>query len=163
MDPYKYIGALNVDFQLAVTIGILAAHVLNYSKIHWGWTLGLGDVMATGGVNVIATMVPIYSVDILGMRLLFLEGGVQMLFCQDGRNIDRCRCQLLPLFWYSSVGFSKRRLYDLYPLWCNELPHFTAPILTNKCFNGEARQLGFHVLSNNRLSGDFGQRRSRRN
>ncbi|KAL3375529.1 hypothetical protein AABB24_006810, partial [Solanum stoloniferum] len=40
-------------------------------------------VMTAGGVNVIVAVVSFYYVDKLGMRLLFLEGGVQMLFCQD--------------------------------------------------------------------------------
>ncbi|KAI9074498.1 hypothetical protein K1719_043560 [Acacia pycnantha] len=36
----------------------------------------------TGIVNVIATMVSISSVDKFGRRVLFLEGGIQMLLCQ---------------------------------------------------------------------------------
>lgn len=46
MAPYKYRGALNIGFQLSVTIGILFANLLNYgfSKITggWGWRLSLG-------------------------------------------------------------------------------------------------------------------------
>nr|GMC81517.1 sugar carrier protein C-like [Ipomoea batatas] len=47
MAPYKYRGALNIGFQLSITIGILVANVLNYffSKIHWGWRLSLGGAM----------------------------------------------------------------------------------------------------------------------
>lgn len=46
MAPYKYRGALNMLFQLTITIGILVANILNYffAKIDggWGWRLSLG-------------------------------------------------------------------------------------------------------------------------
>uniref|UniRef100_A0A5B6YQ88 Putative sugar transport protein 10 n=1 Tax=Davidia involucrata TaxID=16924 RepID=A0A5B6YQ88_DAVIN len=51
-------------------------------------TLGFGDdaslisAVITGGVNVVATLVSIYSVDRYGRRILFLEGGIQMIICQ---------------------------------------------------------------------------------
>nr|CAD30830.1 monosaccharide-H+ symporter [Datisca glomerata] len=49
MAPYKYRGALNIGFQLSITIGILVANVLNYffAKIRggWGWRLSLGGAM----------------------------------------------------------------------------------------------------------------------
>ncbi|KAI5582201.1 hypothetical protein BDE02_07G069400 [Populus trichocarpa] len=51
-------------------------------------TLGFGDdaslmsAVITGVVNVVATMVSVYSVDKLGRKALFLEGGVQMIICQ---------------------------------------------------------------------------------
>ncbi|KAK9706628.1 hypothetical protein RND81_07G140300 [Saponaria officinalis] len=48
MAPYRYRGALNIGFQLSITIGILIANVLNYffAKIHdWGWRLSLGGAM----------------------------------------------------------------------------------------------------------------------
>lgn len=51
-------------------------------------TLGLGDNASlmssavTGVVNVMATFVSIFSVDKIGRRALFLEGGVQMIICQ---------------------------------------------------------------------------------
>ncbi|ONK75238.1 uncharacterized protein A4U43_C03F14800 [Asparagus officinalis] len=43
--PVKHRGGLNVLFQLAVTIGILVANLINYgaTSIHpWGWRLALG-------------------------------------------------------------------------------------------------------------------------
>ena len=43
--PVKVRGALNILFQLDVTIGILVANLVNYkaSNIHpWGWRLALG-------------------------------------------------------------------------------------------------------------------------
>ncbi|KAF3685493.1 Sugar carrier protein C [Capsicum annuum] len=47
MAPYRYRGALNIGFQLSITIGILVANVLNYffAKITWGWRLSLGGAM----------------------------------------------------------------------------------------------------------------------
>ncbi|PKI41422.1 hypothetical protein CRG98_038194 [Punica granatum] len=47
--PYKYRGALNMMFQLSITIGILVANLLNYefAKIEggWGWRLSLGGAV----------------------------------------------------------------------------------------------------------------------
>ncbi|KAJ4954467.1 hypothetical protein NE237_011250 [Protea cynaroides] len=46
MAPYKYRGALNICFQLMITIGILFANLLNYFtasiKGGWGWRVSLG-------------------------------------------------------------------------------------------------------------------------
>ncbi|KAJ8759308.1 hypothetical protein K2173_006828 [Erythroxylum novogranatense] len=46
MAPAKLRGALNIGFQMAITIGILAANLINYgtAKIEggWGWRLSLG-------------------------------------------------------------------------------------------------------------------------
>ncbi|KAG6600121.1 Sugar transport protein 10, partial [Cucurbita argyrosperma subsp. sororia] len=51
-------------------------------------TLGFGDdaslisAVISGGVNVLATLVSIFTVDKFGRRILFLEGGAQMFVCQ---------------------------------------------------------------------------------
>ena len=49
MAPHKCRGALNIGFQLSVTIGILVANMLNYSfaliKGGWGWRLSLGGAV----------------------------------------------------------------------------------------------------------------------
>lgn len=46
MAPAKLRGALNIGFQMAITIGILAANLINYGTSHikggWGWRLSLG-------------------------------------------------------------------------------------------------------------------------
>lgn len=45
MAPAKLRGAMNIMFQLAITVGILCANLINYgtAKIHpWGWRLSLG-------------------------------------------------------------------------------------------------------------------------
>ncbi|KAM5549264.1 sugar transport protein 10 [Rosa sericea] len=53
-------------------------------------TLGMGadasliSAVITGCVNVIATFISVMTVDRFGRRVLFLEGGVQMILCQIG-------------------------------------------------------------------------------
>ena len=42
----------------------------------------LMSAVITGVVNVVATLVSIFTVDKFGRRVLFLEGGAQMLICQ---------------------------------------------------------------------------------
>ncbi|KAM0977404.1 hypothetical protein ACFX13_020518 [Malus domestica] len=61
--------------------------IMFYSPVLF-MTLGFGDeaslmsAVITGGVNVVATFVSILAVDRFGRRVLFLQGGVQMLLCQ---------------------------------------------------------------------------------
>ncbi|KAJ7555377.1 hypothetical protein O6H91_05G035800 [Diphasiastrum complanatum] len=59
MAPAKLRGAMNIMFQLAITIGILAANVINYGTAKlkpWGWRLSLGlaavpaTIMFVGGL-----------------------------------------------------------------------------------------------------------------
>ncbi|KAL2623571.1 hypothetical protein R1flu_003776 [Riccia fluitans] len=58
MAPAKLRGALNIMFQLATTIGILAANLINYGtgKVNWGWRLSLGlaavpaSILTLGGL-----------------------------------------------------------------------------------------------------------------
>ncbi|XP_068469930.1 sugar carrier protein C-like [Phaseolus vulgaris] len=61
MAPYKYRGALNIGFQLSITIGILVANVLNYffAKIKggWGWRLSLGGAMVPALIITIGSLV----------------------------------------------------------------------------------------------------------
>ncbi|KAL3615038.1 Transcription factor stp1 [Castilleja foliolosa] len=61
MAPYKYRGALNIGFQLSITIGILAANVLNYGfakiKGGWGWRLSLGGAMVPALIITIGSLV----------------------------------------------------------------------------------------------------------
>jgi hypothetical protein len=51
-------------------------------------TLGFADdaslisAVITGAVNVVSTLVSIYAVDRYGRRILFLEGGIQMIVSQ---------------------------------------------------------------------------------
>ncbi|XP_048141679.1 sugar carrier protein C [Rhodamnia argentea] len=61
MAPYKYRGALNIGFQLSITIGILVANILNYffAKIKggWGWRLSLGGAMVPALIITIGALV----------------------------------------------------------------------------------------------------------
>ena len=61
MAPYKYRGALNIGFQLSITIGILVANVLNYffAKIKggWGWRLSLGGAMVPALIITIGSLI----------------------------------------------------------------------------------------------------------
>ncbi|KAL6567461.1 Transcription factor stp1 [Orobanche gracilis] len=61
MAPYKYRGALNIGFQLSITIGILAANLLNYgfAKISGslGWRLSLGGAMVPALIITVGSLV----------------------------------------------------------------------------------------------------------
>jgi len=61
MAPYKYRGALNIGFQLSITIGILVANVLNYffAKIPggWGWRLSLGGAMVPALIITVGALI----------------------------------------------------------------------------------------------------------
>lgn len=59
MAPYKYRGALNMMFQLAITIGILVANLLNYFfaqiKGGWGWRLSLGGAVVPALIIIVGS------------------------------------------------------------------------------------------------------------
>ncbi|EPS70218.1 hexose transporter 1, partial [Genlisea aurea] len=61
MAPYRYRGALNIGFQLSITIGILVANVLNYgfSKIKngSGWRLSLGGAMVPALIITVGSLI----------------------------------------------------------------------------------------------------------
>lgn len=53
-----------------------------FMTLGFGQNASLMSAVITGTVNVLATLVSIYSVDRFGRRALFLEGGMQMIVCQ---------------------------------------------------------------------------------
>ncbi|XP_073140183.1 sugar carrier protein C-like isoform X2 [Henckelia pumila] len=61
MAPFKFRGALNIGFQLSITIGILAANFLNYgfAKINGGlgWRLSLGGAVVPGLIFTVGSLV----------------------------------------------------------------------------------------------------------
>lgn len=58
--PYKYRGALNIGFQMSITIGILAANLLNYffAKIEGGggWRLSLGGAAVPALIFIVGSL-----------------------------------------------------------------------------------------------------------
>ena len=60
MAPSKYRGAFNIEFQLSITLGILAANLLNYffAKIvgGWGWRLSLGGAAIPALIIIIGAL-----------------------------------------------------------------------------------------------------------
>ncbi|GLT75552.1 hypothetical protein SLA2020_472690 [Shorea laevis] len=61
MAPSKFRGALNIGFQLSITVGILVANVLNnfFAKIKggWGWQLSLGGAMVPALIITVGSLV----------------------------------------------------------------------------------------------------------
>lgn len=53
-----------------------------FSTLGFGSSAALYSAVITGAVNVLSTVVSVYSVDKLGRRILLLEAGVQMLISQ---------------------------------------------------------------------------------
>lgn len=63
-----------------------------FKTIGFGDTASLMSAVITGLVNFVATFVSLLTVDRVGRRALFLEGGIQMFVCQV-------------LFFFSSINF----------------------------------------------------------
>lgn len=53
-----------------------------FKTIGFGSDAALMSAVITGTVNAASTFVAIFSVDKVGRRTLFIEGGIQMLICQ---------------------------------------------------------------------------------
>lgn len=53
-----------------------------FNTLGFGGDASLYSAVITGAVNVISTVVSIYTVDKLGRRILLLEAGIQMFFAQ---------------------------------------------------------------------------------
>ncbi|KAL3583980.1 hypothetical protein D5086_015041 [Populus alba] len=81
--PQLVICALIPFFQQITGINV----IMFYAPVLFK-TLGFGDdaslmsAVILGMVNVVCTAVSIYSADRFGRRILFLEGGIQMIICQ---------------------------------------------------------------------------------
>lgn len=58
MAPYRYRGALNIVFQLSITIGILGANLLNYfmAKPKYGWRVSLGCASIPGLIFIVGSL-----------------------------------------------------------------------------------------------------------
>lgn len=53
-----------------------------FKTLGFGGSASLYSTVITGAVNVLSTLVSIYSVDKVGRRMLLLEAGIQMFFSQ---------------------------------------------------------------------------------
>ncbi|KAH7652947.1 Sugar/inositol transporter protein [Dioscorea alata] len=84
----KYRPQLTMAFAIPFFQQITGINVIMFYAPVLFKTIGLGDKASlmssviSGLVNVVATFVSIFSVDKVGRRALFLEGGVQMFICQ---------------------------------------------------------------------------------
>ncbi|XP_020213076.1 sugar transport protein 10-like [Cajanus cajan] len=58
-----------------------------FKTLGFGSNASLMSSVITGGVNVVATFVSILTVDKFGRKILFLEGGIQMLICQIATGV----------------------------------------------------------------------------
>ncbi|MED6128276.1 hypothetical protein PIB30_096109 [Stylosanthes scabra] len=75
-----------------------------FRTIGFGSSASLMAALIIGGIKPLSTVVSILLVDKFGRRTLFLEGGVQMLICQD--NV------LLSKKWYIVMRYSWSRSSD---------------------------------------------------
>lgn len=74
-------------FQQLTGINVIMFYAPVLFKIlGFGNDASLMSAVISGGVNVLATLVSIFTVDKFGRRILFLEGGSQMLICQVKTN-----------------------------------------------------------------------------
>ncbi|RDX70836.1 Sugar transport protein 10, partial [Mucuna pruriens] len=70
-------------FQQLTGINVIMFYAPVLFKIlGFGNDASLMSAVITGGVNVVATFISILTVDKVGRKVLFLEGGIQMLICQ---------------------------------------------------------------------------------
>lgn len=74
--------ALQVFQQFTGINAIMFYAPVLFSTLGFGGNASLYSAVITGAVNVVSTVVSIYSVDKVGRRLLLLEAGVQMFFSQ---------------------------------------------------------------------------------
>lgn len=81
--PQLVICSLIPFFQQLTGINVIMFYApVLFKTLGFGANASLMSSAITGVVNVIATLVSIFSVDKFGRRGLFLEGGTQMLICQ---------------------------------------------------------------------------------
>lgn len=92
MAPYKYRGALNIGFQLSITIGILVANVLNYffDKIKggWGWRLSLGGAMVPALIITVGSLILPETPNSMIERQKIDEAKSKLLRIRGVANVD---------------------------------------------------------------------------
>ncbi|XP_020587080.1 sugar carrier protein C-like [Phalaenopsis equestris] len=81
--PQLVMAMLIPFFQQITGINIIMFYApVLFRTVGFGDQASLMSAVITGVVNMVATFVSIFSVDKVGRRALFLEGGVQMFICQ---------------------------------------------------------------------------------
>ncbi|XP_008223840.1 PREDICTED: sugar transport protein 10-like [Prunus mume] len=81
--PQLVICLLVPFFQQLTGINVIMFYApVLFMTLGFGNEASLMSTVITGSVNVVATLVSIFTVDRFGRRVLFLQGGVQMLICQ---------------------------------------------------------------------------------
>ncbi|KAG0481500.1 hypothetical protein HPP92_012358 [Vanilla planifolia] len=81
--PQLIITILIPFFQQLTGINVIMFYApVLFKTLGFGNDASLMSAVITGLVNVLATFVSIFTVDRLGRRILFLQGGIQMLLCQ---------------------------------------------------------------------------------
>ncbi|KAL5571363.1 hypothetical protein UlMin_020960 [Ulmus minor] len=92
MAPYKYRGALNMLFQLTITIGILVANILNYffAQIEggWGWRLSLGGAAVPAIIIIVGSLTLPDTPNSLIERNKHEEAKEQLLKIRGVPNVD---------------------------------------------------------------------------
>ncbi|KAI3422762.1 MFS domain-containing protein [Psidium guajava] len=90
--PYKYRGALNMMFQLTITIGILVANLLNYmfAKIEggWGWRLSLGGAVVPALIIILGSFCLPETPNSLIERGKFDEARAQLVRIRGIKSVD---------------------------------------------------------------------------
>ncbi|KAI3859001.1 hypothetical protein MKX03_004597, partial [Papaver bracteatum] len=81
--PQLIMSVIIPFFQQFTGVNVIMFHApVLFKTIGFGDDSALMSVVITGLVNMFATFVSIGTVDRVGRRMLFLEGGIQMLICQ---------------------------------------------------------------------------------
>lgn len=81
--PQLIICVLIPFFQQITGINVIMFYApVLFKTLGFGNNASLISAVITGVVNVLATFVSVFTVDKFGRRILFLEGGTQMMLCQ---------------------------------------------------------------------------------
>ncbi|XP_073219809.1 sugar transport protein 10-like [Cicer arietinum] len=82
--PLIKVRSCNIDFSLVICREhpLFSFPYVLFKTLGFGNEASLMSAVITGGVNVVATFVSIFTVDKFGRKILFIEGGAQMFICQ---------------------------------------------------------------------------------
>ena len=95
MAPSHLRGALNILFQLSVTIGILAAQLINYGTQHfyWGWRVSLGCAIVPAIILFIGSLTLPGALQLSHIFAAVIHTGTILVACTRARSWSRrCPC-----------------------------------------------------------------------